>query len=503
VQNQVYGNWEICLADDGSGDPELRKLLKEWSAQDSRIKVTELSSNRGISAASNEAISLATGEFVGFLDHDDELVPNALYQVVKLLQEHHEADLIYSDEDKLDFTGGRCDPFFKPDWSPDLLLSNNYICHFLVVRRQLLNEVGGLRPDYDGSQDYDLVLRLIERTKQIHHIPHILYHWRAVEASTAFSSGAKPKAHVAAESAIGDYLRRNKIPARVDEGCAPGQWLVRYEILESPKVAMILPTGGKLELLRPCLESIFSTTAYTHYEILLVDNSKGPHIEQYLRSIANHPDKLRYLDYRGKTFNYSALNNFAVGKTEAPLLLFLNDDTTVVNADWLTAMVEHGQRPGVGAVGAKLLYPWGTIQHAGVVMGIYECTSHAFKNIPDKIPYYFHFPQIVRNCSAVTAACMLTKKLAFLEMGGFDEKYLAVAFQDVDYCLKLCKAGYYIVYTPAAVLVHHESVTKEEKIPNLKEVRHLQRKWREVITRDPFYSPNLTRKAEDYTLRLD
>ena len=500
IRKQIYPIWELCLAVDLRGGREVTGLLE---TSDPRIKYVQWAQNQGIAGATNAALSLAAGEFVAFMDSGDVLSPDSLYWNIKLLQDHRDADFIYSDEDKLDLAGNRCDPFFKPDWSPDLLLSSNYINHLRVVRRCLLEKVGGLRSEYDGSQDFDLVLRLSERTNRIHHIPMILYHGRAVQTSSAFSRGAQPKADIAAERAIANHLERNEIQAHVEPGCSQGHWSVRYEILDHPRVAVIMPTAGRMDFLRPCLESFFSKTDYPHYEVLLVDNSKGPQVEQYAESLTNRDDVLRYLDYRDQKFNFSALNNFAVGKTEAPLLLFLNDDITMVNADWLSALVEHGQRASVGAVGAKLIYPSGNIQHAGVVMGIYECTSHAFKHLPGNSLHHFAFPQIIRNCSAVTAACMLTKRAIYLEVGGLDEKNLPVAFQDVDYCLKVCKAGYYIVYTPLAVLIHQESVTKEEKIPNMKEVRYMQKKWRDVIARDPFYNPNLTRDAEDYSLRLE
>ncbi|HLY59752.1 MAG TPA: glycosyltransferase [Terriglobia bacterium] len=502
VRAQIYPNWELCVAVPTRGNSEVIALIETLSGEDSRIKFIKLAENFGASEGANAAISLAMGEFITFIDSDDLLSPDILYWNIRLLQDHSDADLIYYDEDKLDLTGNRCEPFFKPDWSPDLLLSVNYIGDSFVVRRQVLKDIGGLRSEYNGSQNYDFILRLVERTERILHIPRILLHKRGRPDFRFSSDEVSPQAYVTAERSIGDYLKRNRVPARVEPGCTLGRWQVRYEIRENPRVAVILPTGGRMDLLEPCLESLFSQTDYPHHEIILVDNSKGPQVEQYVKSLATRRSVLTHLDYRNKKFNFSALNNYAVGKTDAPLLLLLNDDITVVTTNWMSALVEHGQRTGVGAVGAKLIYPSGNIQHAGVVMGIYECTSHAFKHLPADTLHYFAFPQIIRNCSAVTAACMLTKRAAYLEVGGLDEKNLAVAFQDVDYCLKLCKAGYHIVYTPLAVLTHHESVTKEEKIPNMREVRFVQKKWRDVIEHDPFYNPNLTRIAEDYSLRL-
>jgi len=503
VRDQVYTKWELCLADDGSKNPELTEILREYTNLDSRIKFTELPANRGISAATNAALTLATGEYVGLLDHDDLLAPDALYWVVKLLNEHRDADLIYSDEDKLDLAGNRCDYFFKPDWSPDLFLCINYACHFLVVRRRLIDEVGGYRSDFDGGQDYDLILRLWEKTKRIHHIPHILYHWRAVENSTAFVARAKPEAHVAAKRAIEEYFRRNTIQAQVGQGCALGNWIVRYEVLNKPKVAVLMPTGGNLQLLRPCLEHLLSKTDYPHYQLVLIDNSRGSAVQKYAEVLAKQKVELQYLDYRGKPFNYSAMNNHAARQVSSEMLLFLNDDTTVVNRDWLTALVEQGQRPTVGVVGAKLLYPAGTIQHAGVVMGVSGNCDHVFRNVPGHSQGYFGFIQMIRDCSAVTAACMLTRRDLFLQMNGFDEENLAVAFQDVDYCLRLGQAGYQVVYTPLCVLIHHESVTKVEKVPVRREIAYMKTKWADVIANDPFYNPNLTRSTLDYGLRWE
>ena len=502
VRNQIYLNWELCLADDASFNEEITRLLTEYAGDDPRIKFTQLPQHGGTSQATNAALSLVKGDFVAFLDHDDVLAPDALYEVVKLLQEHPDADLIYSDEDKLDSTNKRFDPFFKPDWSPDLLLSMNYMGHFVVVRKRLVETIGGLRDEYDGSQDYDFLLRVVEQTDQIHHIPRVLYHWRASETSTAISPDGKPKANKAAQQAIRDYLNRNKIAADVEPGVTTGRWRVRYEILERPRVALIVPTGGRMDFLRPFLESVFAQTDYLNHEILLIDNSKGRDVEEYILHLSNRNENLTYLDRRDQSFNFSALCNFGVRQTSAPLVLFLNDDTETTHPDWLTAMVEHAQRLTVGAVGPKLLFPSGLIQHAWIVMGLYENAGHAFRNFPGDSRAYFGFPQIVRNCSAVIGACLLTNRNIFLELGGFNEKNLAVAFQDVDYCLRLCQKGYLVVYTPHAVLLHYESPTKTN-ITEPGEVEFMVHQWKDVIARDPYYSPNLTRQTEDFSLNLD
>jgi GT2 family glycosyltransferase len=368
----------------------------------------------------------------------------------------------------------------------------------------MFESVGRLRSDFDGSQDYDLILRVGERSHRIHHIPRVLYHWRASDASTAQSPDAKPAAHLAAQRAIANYLRRNNIRASVEPGVNPVRWRVRYEISDPPKVAVIIPSA-KVEVLSTCLESVLHHTSYPAFEIHVVDNSKDARIQEWCAAMPDTRGRLCYVDCRNEPFNYSKLNNLAVRRADAPHILFLNDDITVVNPDWLTAMVEHGQRPRVGAVGAKLLYPSGAIQHAGVFLGVAGNAGHAFKHLPGNTDRQFDFAQVIRNCSAVTAACMLTKRSLFLELNGFEQEALPIAFQDVDYCLRVGRAGYWIVYTPHAVLVHHESATKNaaEKIPENSEVRYMRQTWKHIIAHDPYYSPNLTRRTEDYSLRVD
>jgi GT2 family glycosyltransferase len=502
VRAQAYDNWELCLCDDGSTDPQVRQLLRQVAKEDKRIRVRILKTNHGISGASNEALRLATGDFVGFLDHDDELAPFALYEVAKLLNEHPDADLIYSDEDKCTPEGNRYDPFFKPDWSPDLMRTSNYLCHFTVVRTALVRDVGGFRRGYEGSQDYDLFLRVIERTERIHHIPKVLYHWRAIPSSTASSPAAKMNAHEAARRALEEHLKRTKQDAKVLPGNTVGRWRIRYARKGRPRVSIIIPTGGRMDILEQCLTGVVERTTYRNFSIIIVDNSKDDRVQELLRRLDGKLPGMRYLDHRNRPFNFSLMNNHAAKVADSPLLLFLNDDAVPLNPDWLDAMIEHAQRPEVGAVGAKLLFPDGTIQHAGVVFGVFENTGHAFKYLPgdERIPIYFDFPNVVRNCSAVTAACMMMRREVFWEVGGFDEVHLAVAFQDVDLCLRLREKGYRIVYTPYAKLTHHEAKTKVEKIPNRYEDRYMKQKWAHVIARDPYYNVNLTRKREDYSL---
>jgi O-antigen biosynthesis protein len=502
VRKQTYENWELCIADDCSEQPELDALIEKFARIDSRIKTMKRENQGGVSAASNSALELARGEFVGMLDHDDELSPDALFHVVEAINKHPGAGLLYSDEDKIDISGRRYDPFFKPAFSPDLLLSDNYICHFGVCRRDLLERAGGFRPEYDGSQDYDLFLRISRLTGEIIHIPRVLYHWRSTPGSTAADPSYKPHCVDAARRAIEDHLRSGQIAARVEPGKFPGYWRVRYEWPAVARVSILIPSGGKQDVLQTNLNQLATKTEYPNYEIVVIDNSRGSEIEEFVRGWYNNGRGARYVDCRGKAFNWAALNNQAARLSTSELLLFLNDDTEVIASDWLTSMVELGMRPEVGAVGAKLLYPDGRIQHAGVVMGLFENCGTAFRGLPGSAQHYFNFPDVIRNVSAVTGACLLTRRDVFWEVGGFDEERFAVAFNDIDFCLKITRAGYRVLYTPHACLYHHESfsLTKQDLAAFSAQVSAMQTKWTQVIGYDPYYSPNLTRSAEDYSL---
>lgn len=500
VRAQSYPHWELCIVDDGSDKPHVRRVLNDY-AKDPRIRITHLPSNEGIACASNHALSLAMGEFVGFLDHDDELSPDALFEVVTRLNENPALDLLYSDEDKLETDGRRIEPFFKPDWSPDLLLSTNYIAHFSVFRRSLLEEVGGFRVGLDGSQDYDLLLRFTERTQKIAHIPKVLYHWRKTSASVASATAArpfalKPIAYAAARRAVEQALKRRGYEGRV-EMVHPGIYMIRYRLKEAPLVSIIIPTRDQWQLLQQCLRSIEEKTSYTRYEIIVLDNdSTDSETLRYFDTIAAKWPVYRYPG----PFNFSAVNNFGVAKAGGDYLVFLNNDTRVIRPDWLTAMLERAQHPEVGAVGAKLLYPAGRIQHAGVVMGIGGLAAHAFRNLPDG-QSYFDFADLMRNCSAVTAACMMVRRRVFEEMGGFDERF-RVAFNDVDFCLRLRQRGYLIVYHPLALLYHYEYATRGRYHPSEDE-ELLCKLWGHVIRQgDPYYNPNLTLSREDWSLDL-
>ena len=509
VLDQAYPYWELCIADDASTQPHVQRILKEYAAKETRIKLVLRSQNGHISAASNSALELATGEFIALLDHDDAITPDALYQVVRLLNQHPEADMIYSDEDKLNEQERRTNPFFKPDWCPDSFLTRMYTCHLGVYRRALIEQVGGFRIGYEGSQDYDLVLRVTEQTRNIFHLPKILYHWRINAASVASSSDAKPYAYIAAVKAIGDALdRRGEGGQVVSNPGYPGTYTIRYAIPNPQLVSIIIPTRDLGNVLDRCLESIFAKTTYPNYEVVLIDNgSSDPEtltlIEKWEQ---REPDRFNChrLDI---PFNFSAINNYAVAQAKGEYLLFLNNDTEVINSDWLEGMVEQAQRESIGAVGAFLLYPDDTIQHAGVVLGIGGIGGHSHKHFPATHTGYFNQVLLTSNYSAVTGACLMCRREVFEAIDGFDEK-LSVAFNDVDLCLKMLTAGYQNIYLPHVKLYHHESKSRgyedtPEKIRRFEqETALMKRKWNHLLQHDPCYNPNLTKEREDFTLPL-
>jgi O-antigen biosynthesis protein len=503
VLDQSYSQWQLCIADDASSIPEIREILHRFFGSDSRIKVAFQNERGGISRNCNKALEMVSGDYVCFLDHDDTLAPHALAYICETLGRCPDADLIYSDEDKIDQQGKRFDPFFKPDWSPDLLLSENYISHLLVLRRDLLQKVGPFCPECDGSQDYDLILRASPHASRIEHIPKVLYHWRAGVASTATAIEHKEYALDAARNALDRYCHRAGKDMKVEPGRILGRWRVRYAVPQPTRVSIIIAAGGRANVLRTNLDNLLKKTTYADYEVVVIDNSKQKAIENLVKDFKKGWPRLRYIDWRNQPFNYSAINNTAAGQCDSPVLLFLNDDTSVIAPDWLEAMVELIMRPEVGAVGAKLLYPDKRIQHAGVVMGIYDNCGHAFKGLDSEKQHYFDFPDVIRNVSAVTGACLMTKSDVFWEARGFDETEFAVAFNDVDLCLKIGSLGYRVLYTPHALLHHYEAFSKTSKdlIPHPEEVSRMRSKWGDIIARDPYYSPNLTRNGEDYALR--
>jgi GT2 family glycosyltransferase len=493
VRAQVYENWELVLSDDYSTDPELLAFLAELPRQDSRIIVTRAPQHGGISAASNCGREAASGDWIGFLDHDDVLEPDAVFQHVNLLQEHRDADLIYSDEDKLTDAGLDA-PIMKPDWSPDFFLSCNYICHFTIVRCELLHQVGGFRSEYDGAQDYDLFFRITERTSRIYHVPRVLYHWRRSDASTADNIRRKPQSLETGRLAVEAHLKRTGKQGHVAVDWRTHAYWIKRDIPDAKKISIIIPVRDRVDLLARCINSLTSRTRYEPYEIVVVDNdSTSAEAREYFGTV-----KHRLLRFSGP-FNFSAINNFAVQETDSPWLLFLNNDTELIEPGWLNAMAEHVQRPEVGAVGGRLLFSDDTVQHAGIVVGVGGIAEHAFRGFPAEAPGVCRQLQVMRNYSAVTGACLMTRREVFDEVGGFDEERLPVAFNDVDLCLKMRRAGYLVVYTPYAKLYHHEGASRRRTIEPM-ETKVMQERWPDVLARDPYYNPNLSRQRADFSL---
>lgn len=508
VLNQVYPYWELCIADDASTAAPIKPILQEYAARDSRIKVTFCEKNGHISRASNEAIALATGEFIALLDHDDLITPDALYEVVLLLNQHPEADMIYSDEDKVDENNQLMHPFFKPDWCPDSFLSRMYTCHLGVYRRSIIHEIGGFRIGFEGSQDYDLVLRFTEKTEHIYHIPKILYHWRLHAESTATGNQeVKTYAYEAAKKAIAEALHRRGEPGTlVDVPGFLGNYTVRYQIQAYKRVSIIIPTRNLGGMLDRCLTSIFSQTTYPNYEVILIDNGSTEAETAEVIARWTRQESHRFKCYPFDIpFNYPKINNFGVSQAEGDYLLFLNNDTKILVPDWLEAMVEQAQRPTIGAVGGLLLYEDDTIQHAGIMLGIGGIAGHSHRVFPKDTPGYVCQVKTVNNYSAVTGACLMCRREVFEEVGGLDET-LAVAYNDVDFCLKLVDRGYRNIYLPHVVLYHYESKSRgyedtPEKLARLgKEAEILRHRWKKYLDNDPCYNPNLTRLREDYSI---
>jgi GT2 family glycosyltransferase len=505
---QAYPHWELCVADDGSHDPAIASLLAQYAEADSRIRYVVRPSNGHIARASNSALALATGEFVGFLDHDDLLTPDALFEIAVRVNRRPDADMIYSDEDKIDEAGLLRDPYFKPDWAPDSFLSRMYTAHFAVYRRSVVEEVGGLRPGFEGSQDYDLVLRLTERTDRIEHVPRVLYHWRAHAGSMAGEADAKPYASASAIKALEEALERRGEPGTVNEvPGAPGVYVVRYRIAEPKKVSIVVPTRDHGDDVERCLGSLFARSTYADFEVLLVDNgSTDARSRATFAAWAERDRRVRLLRY-DVPFNYAKINNWAVAQADGAYVVLLNNDTEIETADWLEAMMEQAQRPSIGAVGALLLYDDDTVQHAGVILGINGVAGHSHKHLPRDAPGYFQMLRAVNNYSAVTAACLMVRKEVYERLGGLEEE-LAIAFNDVDFCLKAGAAGLRNVWLPHVVLRHAESksrgfdTTFSRRQILYREEAFMKRRWGTDVNPDPYYSPNLTLRSEDYAIRV-
>ncbi|HEY7129259.1 MAG TPA: glycosyltransferase, partial [Nitrospira sp.] len=507
VQRQLYPYWELCIADDASTDPHIRSILDRYASADSRIKVTFRPTNGHISAASNTALEAATGEYVALMDHDDVLAEHALFWVAEVIANNPNAELIYSDEDKVDTKGNRSTPYFKCDWNPELFLSHNMICHLGVYRTAMVRELRGFREGFEGAQDYDLALRCIERIapKEIIHIPRVLYHWRMHQGSTAAGLAAKPYAFEAGRKAISEHLQRRGISGCVEPLEDFMMHRIRYTLPDHlPLVSVIIPTRNGFDLLRRCITSLLEKTSYGNYEIIIVDNGTDQtEALNYLASLGSD-SRIRVLR-DNRPFNFSALNNAASRLARGSLLALLNNDIEVISADWLSEMVSHALQPDVGAVGARLLYPDGTLQHGGVILGINGVSGHAHKRLPRHLSGYFHRAKLIQSVSAVTAACLVIRKEVYDKVGGLNES-LEVALNDIDFCLRVREAGYRNVWTPYAELFHHESATRgyentpEKALRFHRESQYLRERWGDVLLRDPAYSPNLTLKSEDFSL---
>ena len=485
VLAQVYGNWELLLIDDGSTAADLLRALPVLGMRDPRISPATLESHQGISAASNRGLALARGEWIVFLDHDDILEPDALFQVVKLLQTHPGAELIYSDEDKLGEDGFEA-PVLKPDWSPDLFLSYNYVGHLTAVRRETVQKIGGLRSEFDSAQDYDLFLRIIEQTHRVHHIPRVLYHWRRSEDSSAISVRQKPGQLDASRRAIEDYLKRRNERAYVAVDWQTHAFWVRRELLEAKEISIIVWSGQNVERLARRIESLTARISYPSYEIVVVGAGS-----QSLPS-TRHCLLLRASDVS----NAAASNNLAVQQTDGPWLLFLEANIQPMESNWLTIMAEHVQRLEVGAVGARLVNSNDTIEHAGIVVGVNGIAQPAFRGFPVEHAGVNRQLKVSRNCSAVSGACLLTRRQIFLEVGGFDES-LPASLADVDLCLKIRQAGYLIVYSPFAKL-YCDTPQPAKTDFNGEAIMH--RRWSDLLERDPYYNPNFSRERADFSL---
>jgi glycosyltransferase involved in cell wall biosynthesis len=509
ITKQIYPHWEICIADDCSTDEEVREVIEEYKKKYTNIKVVYRTENGHISKASNSAIELAEGEYTLLFDQDDELKENALFEIVKLINQKPNADLIYTDEDKIDENNVHSAPHFKPDWCPDSLLSRNYICHVSVFKTNQLKVIGGFRVGFEGSQDHDLLLRYTEKYTNIYHIPEILYHWRIHEYSVASSEGAKPYAYRAAQTAITEAMERRGYKA--DIGFLDGfvGYTVRLEIKKpNDLVSIIIPTKDKQKYLEQCIDSIVNLSEYRNFEIILIDNNS---IEKgFFKLVEKYKEQtqFKFIYVRDeKPFNFSRLMNLGRKHANGEYILLLNNDTQVISPDWMNAMIEHAQRPEIGVVGCKLLFDDDTIQHAGVVIGLGGVASHAFMGDYVDEPGYFHYKKLLNNYCALTAACILMRKNVYDEVNGFNEDFV-VEYNDVDFCLKVIEKGYRNLYVPHVSLYHYESIsrghphaTSEGYKRHVKEVNLFRKKWMKYVEHDPCYNPNLTRDGVHYTLK--
>lgn len=508
VKEQSYSNWELCLSDGSGANSSIKTLLKKYENEDKRIKVVYNEKPLQISDNTNQALNIATGDFIAFFDHDDLLALNALFECVLELNKNKDIDIIYTDEDKIDMNGKEhFMPHFKTDFNIDMLRSTNYICHFFVVKRHIYEQVGMLNHEFDGAQDYDFVLRCIEKTKNIQHIPKILYHWRAHKDSTAGNPESKGYAFLAGARAVQAHYDRLGINAEVSTTELNGVYRTKYKLAEQPLISVVIPNKDHRNDLDKCLRSLRDKNKYTNLEYIIVENnSEEKETFDFYKELEESDSKVKVVYWEGQGFNYPSINNFGVSQAKGDYILFLNNDTEILNEDCIEEMLGFCMRDDVGAVGARLYYEDETIQHAGVIVGLGGIAGHAFPGAARNDPGYFGRIVMAQDYSAVTAACMMVKKNVFEEVDGFDERY-AVAFNDVDFCLKVRKAGYLVVYNPYAELKHYESKSRgyedsEEKVQRFgSEVTLFANRWKEFLEKgDPYYSPNLTLDKNDFSL---
>ncbi len=504
VRRQAYPNWELCLADDGSTRAETRAVLHEYEG-DPRIKVTMLAANGGIAVATNEALKLAHGEFVAFLDHDDELTPDALFEMVAYLNQHQDTDLVYSDEDKLELDGTRSNVYFKPDWSPEHFLTNMYTCHLMVVRRSLVERIGGFRPGYEGAQDYDLVLRLMDHAARIHHVPKVLYQWRRIPESTAGHAGAKPWAHDAGKLALEDYVRRNRMNAEVLPGAISYVYRVRHRLDGEPLISIVLPAlsgadGSRNDDWQACertLAMLVERTAYRRLEVVL----PIPRGRASSRALQLPPN----LTVREVPIDGAAVSgrlrqqNLAAAHARGDHLLFLDWGLKPIDREWLTALLEFSQQAAIGAVGAKLHYPDGSLKHIGILLGVNGVAAPAIHRYPRSSLGYFGAAIAARNYSAVSGECLMTRRAVHDRVGGFDDEM--GGFADIDYCLRVIDAGYRVVFTPYAALIQDKAAVAGREA-GADDANRLRQRWNDRLMHDPYYNRNFSRNTPDYGLDL-
>lgn len=503
---QTYTNWELCLAD---GSPERDMSLEKIYNKDSRIKYKFLGENKGIAGNTNECIKLATGDFIALFDHDDLLPIFSLYEVVKCINEHPEVEFIYSDEDKITtLDKPRFNPHFKPDFSIDFLRANNYICHFSVFKKELMDTLEGERGKYDGAQDFDIILRVSENTKNIIHIPKVLYHWRVHPNSTSQADvAAKPYAFESGIPAIEDHLKRVGLKGTVEHGASLGTYRIKYAFEGNPKVSIVIPNKDEKETLEKCINAILERTTYENYEILIIENnSETEDIFDYYKELEKN-EKIKVIKYQEKGFNYSKLINLGAKSLSGEYIVQFNNDVEIETPDWLEDMLGFCSREDVGAVGVKLFYPDNTIQHAGIVFGVDRVATHLFRGLPRHLHGYFARESSIQDFNAVTGACMMTKKSIFEDVGYMDET-MAVAFNDLDFCLKIRTLGKLIVFDPFVTGIHYESKTRgyedtPEKVERFEnEIKKFQTKWKDIYEKgDPYYNKNFSINSCQYDIR--